>query len=101
MNGDAAGMLGILNRGKAIAFGPDMEKRLRKGSLLLLASDASERTKRELRAKAASLHLEIIEVGSKEELGAPLGRPELSAALILSKKGAESLKKKLQKGETT
>ncbi|MBE6126882.1 MAG: hypothetical protein E7182_02795 [Erysipelotrichaceae bacterium] len=100
MNDNASGMLGILNRAGLTSFGPGMEKSLRKGHLLLLAKDASPRTLKELETKAEALGLPIEWVKSKEELGTPLGRDELSAVLILSKKGALSLRQKLQKGES-
>ena len=96
MNRDAAGMLGILNRAGLIAFGPAVEGSLRKGHLLLLAKDASPSALR----RYASVPIPIYYVNTKEELGAPLGRDELSAVLVLSAKGAKSLLSKLQKGET-
>lgn len=97
MNAEASGMLGILNRAGLILFGPGLESKLHKGHLLLLAKDASPRTLKDLRLKAKSLPIFLIE--SKQELGTPLGRDELSAVLILSKKGAASILEKLQKGE--
>ena len=97
MNPSASGMLGILNRAKLLAFGPAVEGSLKKAHLLLLALDASERTKKELCAKA---RCPIEYVSTKAELGAPLGRTELSAVAVLSKKAAASLLGKLQKGET-
>lgn len=100
MNKDAAGMLGILNRAGLVLFGPGLESALGKGKLLLLANDASPRTLKDLRLKAESRHLPIHYVESKEELGAPLGREELSAVLVISAKGAASLLAKLQKGES-
>ena len=99
MNASASGMLGILNRGKALVFGPGIEKSFPKAHLLLLAIDASPRTQKELRLKAEAHHVPIYEVESKAILGEPLGRDELSAVLVLSKKGASSLLGKLQKGE--
>ena len=99
MNSSAFGMLGILNRAGFVLFGPGTEKSLYKGALLLLALDASPRTKKEYEGPANALRLPIFYVSSKQELGSPLGRDELSAALITSKKGAKSLLEKLMKGE--
>ena len=98
MNKEASGMLGILNRGGMIAFGPSVPGAMKKGHLLLLASDASPRSKKELLSSAENMGVEVLFVPSKEELGLPLGRDELSAVLILSKKGASSVKEKLMKG---
>ena len=99
MNSQAAGMLGILNRAKKVAFGPAIEGAMRKGHLLLLALDASPRTQKELRAKATNANVPVDMTLTQAELGAPLGRDGLSAVLILDQKGAASLLHKLQKGE--
>ena len=99
MTSAASGMLGILNRAKAVAYGPEVEGKIRKGFLLLLAKDASPRSLKELRSLAETHGVPVVEIGSKSELGAPLGKAELTAVLILSKKGAASFKEKLQKGE--
>lgn len=100
MNKEAFGMLGILNRAKVVAYGPALENSLRKGHLLLLAKDASPRTLKTLENKATTQHLSIAYIDSKEELGAPLGKDELSAVLITNAKAAQSLLSKLQKGES-
>lgn len=99
MNESAFGMLGILNRAKLVIFGPAVEDSLRKGHLLLLAEDASPRSKKTLLAKAESHGLEVYLIPTKQELGAPLGRDELTSVLITSKKAANSLLQKLSKGE--
>ena len=100
MNREAYGMLGILNRAKLIVFGPAVAGSMRKASLLLLAKDGSSWTIKECLAKANEFHVRVHYVETKEELGAPLGRPELTAVAVTSKKAADSLLEKLQKGET-
>ena len=97
MNASAAGMLGILNRAGLLAFGPAVASSLKKAHLLLLAADASPRTLKEMTSLAAGKQIHY--VGSKKELGEPLGREELSAVAVLSKKAAASLLAKLQKGD--
>ncbi len=99
MNPSAAGMLGILNRAGLVAFGYDCLTKMRKASLILLASDASDNTVSKIASAAKSAGVPLLEIGSKAELGQPLGYPELSAVAILSQKGAKSLREKLQKGE--
>ena len=99
MNEAAYGMLGILNRAGLTRFGPNLEKELRKGALLLLAKDASPKILASYERNAEALRLPIHYIPSKAELGAPLGRDELTAVLITSRKGAASLLEKLQKGE--
>ena len=99
MNKDASGMLGILNRAGLLAFGYDALPKMRKAALVLLASDAASASLSKLLSAAKKFGVETLTVGTKEELGAPLGYPVLSAVAVLSKKGAASLKEKLQKGE--
>ena len=101
MNPDAYGMLGILNRAGFIRFGEGMEKGFRKGYLLLLAKDASPRILKTFEEAAKANSLPIYYANTKQELGAPLGRDALTAVLVTSQKGASSLLKKLQKGETS
>ena len=100
MTPDAAGMLGILNRAKLIAFGPAVIGAMRKAHLLLLAKDGSSWTIKEALAEAEKYHVQVHYVDQKTELGQPLGRDELTAVAVLSKKAAASLLSKLQKGET-
>ena len=100
MSPEAAGMLGILNRGKMLAFGPATLGAMRKASLLLLARDGSAWTKQDALAEAEKYHVPVYYVETKIELGRPLGRDELTAVAVLSKKAAASLLSKLQKGET-
>ena len=99
MNKAASGMLGILNRAGLLCFGGDVLPKMRKAALVLLASDASENSLAKILPAAKAKGVETMVIGSKAELGAPLGYPELSAVLVLSKKAASSLKEKLQKGD--
>ncbi len=100
MNASANGMLGILNRAGLLAFGYDALPKMRKASLLLLASDAASASLSKVLSAARQHGVQTLVVGTKEELGAPLGYPVLSAVAVLSKKGAASLLEKLQKGES-
>lgn len=100
MNPDAAGMLGILNRGRMLAFGSAVIGSMRKAALLLLARDGSSWSLKEAEGEAAKYRVPVYYVDTKVELGAPLGREELVAVAVLSKKAAASLLRKLQKGET-
>lgn len=99
MNSSAKGMLGILNRAGLVAFGYDCLAKMKKASLVLLASDASDNTVSKIASAAKSAGVRVIQIESKAELGQPLGYPELSAVAILSQKGAKSFREKLQKGE--
>lgn len=99
MNRSAAGMLGILNRAGLLAFGGDVTAKMRKASLVLLAGDASENTLGKVMPLIRQYGVETITIATKEELGAPLGYPELSCVLLLQGKAAKSFKEKLQKGD--
>ena len=100
MNKDAAGMLGILNKAGLLAFGYDALPKMRKAALVLLASDAASASLGKILSSAKKFNVETLVVATKAELGAPLGYPVLSSVAVLSRKGAASLKEKLQKGES-
>ena len=100
MTSEASGMLGILNRARLVAFGPAVLGAMRKAHLLILARDGSSWTIKEAISEAEKYHVPTVYVDTKPELGQPLGRDELTAVAILSKKAAVSLLSKLQKGET-
>ncbi|MGE5653187.1 MAG: L7Ae/L30e/S12e/Gadd45 family ribosomal protein [Bacillota bacterium] len=78
------GLLGLAQRAGKLSSGDDVvRRRLGKSryQLLLLARDASPRTK-EIREIAAASGCPIIEFATKNELGAALGKPDRAVILI-------------------
>lgn len=69
----ALGFLGVLQNGKRLAIG-ESAAGARNLGLLLIASDASDRAKKEAYAIAAKGDTKTLEAYSKAELGAAIGK---------------------------
>lgn len=67
--------------------------------LLLLATDASENTKKKWKDKAAFRSLPIYEIGTKEELGRALGKEIRTIVAILDQGLANGLLEKMEENE--
>lgn len=90
--------LGILNRGNATLIGASL-LHAKKLSLVLLASDCSENTAKEIRAAASRFSCPILEGASKEELGKALGYEDLSGVGVILPKAAKALIEKWNEKE--
>ena len=90
MKEKALSFLGILNRGKATLIGASL-LHAKKLSLVLLASDCSENTTKEIRAVASRFSCPVLEGASKEELGKALGYDDLSGVGVTLPKAAKAL----------
>lgn len=90
------GFLGLLYRGGQVLIGDAIKEGFAGISLLVIASDASQRTTQEFNERALRHHVEIVSGPDKKTLGAALGRSEISYLAIPSKKAAESLLAKLK-----
>lgn len=95
--------LGLSYRAGRIVTGETMVKELfkekKKISFLILASDASARTKEEFTFRAKKQQIELKEIGYKEELGAAIGKGERAILAIMDDKLALSLKKAIEMEE--
>ncbi len=87
--------LGLLNRGGKLRIGPDCLNSKR-GHLLLLATDASNNSKKMFLSFASSRHIEVREIHTKSELGECLGYQELSAILLEDDRAAKAYLAKLE-----
>ena len=87
--------LGLLNRGGKLRIGEDA-LRSRHPALLLLASDASENSKKRFLEFALSRNIRALENHTKAELGLALGYEMLSCVLIEDQKGAKAYLSKLK-----
>lgn len=90
MNRKFCSLLGFARKSGNLTVGYDnIEKRARNALLLISASDASERTKKNIR----NLNRPLIETDmTKAELGKLLGCTEVSAAAVTDSNFAEQLK---------
>lgn len=88
--------LGLYNRAGLLLFGPALYGAKSLGALLV-ASDASSRSKKEAKALADRTGAKLIEGFTQEELGKPVGRDALSALGIKEGKAAKAIIKALGK----
>lgn len=98
MKSKALSFLGILNRGKATLIGPSLLK-ARKLSLVLLASDCSSNSEKEIRSVANKFGCPVLGGASKEELGKALGYDSVSGVGVILPKAAKALIEKWNEKE--
>ncbi len=90
MKEKALSFLGILNRGNATLIGASL-LHARKLCLILIASDCSPNTEKEIRSAANKFSCPVLEGASKEELGKALGYESLSGVGVTLPKAAKAL----------
>ena len=71
-----------------------------KARLVILATDASENSKKQYRDKCAFYEVPCIEFGTKERLGRAIGKEERSALSVEDEGLAATLKRKIDGGNT-
>lgn len=95
----AYSMLGLATRARNLVSGEfSTEKAVKEGKawLVLVATDASENTKKQFRNMCDFYKVHYIEFGSKEELGHAMGK-EMRASLAVTNEGfAKSIMKILE-----
>ncbi|HWI66102.1 MAG TPA: ribosomal L7Ae/L30e/S12e/Gadd45 family protein [Symbiobacteriaceae bacterium] len=81
-------MLGLCQRAGKVASGDlaaEQALKKRKADLLILAEDASERTREKFIGLAASLNVPVYTVGTRDELGLALGKAHRAAVVVQSR----------------
>lgn len=92
------GMLGLCQKaGKLLSGSEQVEKgiRDRKGALLIIAKDSSERTMKGYKDKAEHAGLPYCIFGEKELLGSAIGKNVRTALLVTDKGFAKALCRKI------
>lgn len=91
-----ASMIGLCRRANRLGCGVDTIKdalKTGRAHLVLLASDPSERTRKQLSDKCATAHVELIPIPlTKEELGRACGMMELSACAVMDPEFAKAIR---------
>ncbi|AMW32594.1 Ribosomal protein L7Ae [Fervidobacterium changbaicum] len=88
--------MGFAARANKIAFGKDMireyltDKRIAK-KVLIVAKDAGERVKKDLKIRCEINNVPYIEIGDKKALAKAVGKSNLSAVGILDENLAEAI----------
>lgn len=103
MNDRALSMIGIAVKArKAVSgeFQTEDAVRSQKASLVIVANDASENTKKLFRNKCAFYQTDLVFYGNKESLGRCMGK-EYRASLAITDEGlAKAIKEKLAQATT-
>ena len=102
MNKQTANMLGLCQRAGKLLSGDCMVKTAmkdRKAILVLLATDASERTKKEYLHIAKVNNTNIVQYGTKADLGWSVGKSPRAAVAITDPNFAKGLKQIIERGE--
>ena len=89
------GLLGLsMKAGKAASGGFAVEKSIKSGfsELVIISEDASDGTRKKFTQMCAYYHVPVMNAGTKESLGAALGKEERSVISINDKNFADALK---------
>ena len=102
-NGKIYSLLGLIQKAGRLKSGEwAVEKSIGglKSQLVLIATDASENSKKQYRDKCAFYEVPCYEFGTKESLGRAIGKDERSALSIEDEGFAATLKSKIDGGMT-
>lgn len=96
------GLIGLATKAGKTTAGSEacleaIEKK--EAKLILLAQDASDRTKKLFREKCEKFHMPIYEIVTIEELSKAIGRPNKAVLSVKEKGFAEAIKKMINGGE--
>ncbi len=87
-------LLGLLMKGRNIVSGEDTvlnELKKENLSLVILAGDASDNTKKRFNDKAKYRGVPVMEISDKQSLGRSIGKDYRSVIGVMDKKAAKSL----------
>ncbi len=96
MNSKFDGMLGLAAKAGKIIFGSEMSAeaaRHKKAYLVVLATDASDRTKKLIRNKTTSFDVPLAEYGNIEHLAKILGKARVSCIAVSDEGFAKAMLK--------
>lgn len=102
MNKQTANMLGLCQRAGKVLSGDCMVKSAikdKKAKIVLLATDASERTKKEYLHLAQANKITIIQHGTKLNLGWSVGKSPRAAVAIIDHNFAKGITEIIERGE--
>ena len=94
MNDKIIGMLGLARRAGALIYGSDstaQKIRFGKVYLAIVANDASDRTKKLIRNKSTSFNVPMYEYSTAAELGAKLGKSDISVISVSDRNFAKAI----------
>lgn len=95
------GLIGLSQKSGNVVSGEfSVETTVKEGKarLVLIATDASDNTKKKFRNMAEYRHIPYVEYGTKETLGHAMGRAERSSAAVTDQGFAKAIMKILDGG---
>lgn len=97
LNKQVASLLGLAMRGRKLATGESALKSIQSGKahLVLIASDASDNTKKKYIDKCTYYQVDYYITGTSEELSNSVGKVNRMAIVVLDAGFAKSMKSKL------
>lgn len=101
LNRDAANLLGLMMRAGVLASGSQVlpAVRQKQAVLVLLATDSSQGTQKQITDKCNFYHVECLMVEDSDRLSAAIGKRNRKSIAILDAGLAKKLKEKLGVGE--
>ena len=91
-------MLGLARRAGKLIYGSENavnSARQGKAYLVIMAGDASDRTKKLLRNKCKSFSVPLFEYSTKADLGSALGKSDISALSVSDRNFAKAIEDKI------
>ncbi len=93
MTDKVLGYIGLAIRGKYILLGEDNLKKIKKGNIIILASDASANLKEKVIFKASLAEVEVISLFDKNTLGQLLNKNQVAILIVTNHSLATQIKK--------
>lgn len=93
MTDKVLGYIGLAIRGKYILLGEDNLKKIKKGNIIILASDTSENLKEKVIFKASLTEVEVISLFDKNTLGQLLNKNQVAILIVTNRSLATQIKK--------
>lgn len=104
MHNDLRGALGLAQRAGLISSGQEVVREAlvaHRAFLLLLASDASQRTRKQFMALAEQHRVPLREPGTMQDYGSALGKPDRAVVAVLDRGFAQSMLAKIDRETST
>ena len=93
MTNKILGYIGLALRGKFVLLGEDNLKKLKKGHIIFLASDASENLKEKVSYIASLKGVDVVSLFNKDTLGQLLNKNQVAILVVTNYSLATQIKK--------
>jgi len=93
MTNKILGYIGLALRGKFVFLGEDNLKKVKKGHIIFLASDASENLKEKVSYIASLKGVDVVSLFNKDTLGQLLNKNQVAILVVINYSLAAQIKK--------